>query len=63
LRGVLPVLLLIVPSLIQLVVRNTRALRNPRAMLLLLGMACATQLGKIGCLVGAMLDVYRADTS
>jgi glycosyltransferase involved in cell wall biosynthesis len=61
LRGVLPVLLLIVPSLIQLVVRSIRALRNPREMLLLLGMACATQLGKIGCLVGARLDAYRVD--
>jgi glycosyltransferase involved in cell wall biosynthesis len=61
LRGVFPVLLFIVPSLILLAARSTRVIRIPIAMLLLLGMACATQFGKIGCLVGVRLDIYRVD--
>jgi glycosyltransferase involved in cell wall biosynthesis len=60
-RGVLMVLLLIVPSLLQLAAHSLREFRNPRAMLLLLGMASATQFGKIGCLLGARADLYRAE--
>ncbi len=59
LRGVLPVLGLALPSLLRLSFESRRAVGNPRAMGVLIAMAFANMLGKLGCLFGMVYEPYK----
>ena len=60
LAGTAEVLVKILPSFLSQIANALREFRNPRAMLLLIGMGAAGQAGKFGYLLGIRLEEYRA---